>query len=309
MAWLTGYDGWSFYIYQAVGPAWRANRSGGAAAWTRRRAAHRLHGARTTSSATTTPTSRTRPKHPMEDLALLDPTRGWADGAHRGRTGQLLLFGAERIEYSAKALPEAPHHRCDGARELAARDRSREPRSSTCAAPPRIVEHDARAHPARRPSRACRSTSWSPRSITPAITGVGGHWGDYPAIVPMAPSGMDATAPHLTWDDTPLQTSETHVLRDRRRAQPLPLPAVAHAVLRQAAAALSSMPRRPCAEATEAGLEKAQPGNRCEDIAERLQRRAASPTASPRTTAAAIPSACLSAGLGRAHHVLPRAAT
>ena len=40
------------------------------------------------------------------------------------------------------------------------------------------------------------------------IRGADGFWGDYPAIVPMAPSGLDATAPHLTWDDRPMQTGE-----------------------------------------------------------------------------------------------------
>lgn len=37
------------------------------------------------------------------------------------------------------------------------------------------------------------------------ILGADGHWGDYPAMVPMAPSGMDATAAHLTWDDRPME--------------------------------------------------------------------------------------------------------
>ena len=31
-----------------------------------------------------------------------------------------------------------------------------------------------------------------------AIRGVDGAWGDYPAIVPLLPSGTDAAAPHLT---------------------------------------------------------------------------------------------------------------
>jgi ectoine hydrolase len=37
------------------------------------------------------------------------------------------------------------------------------------------------------------------------ILGADGHGGDYPAIVPMLPTGLDASAPHLTWDDKPLQ--------------------------------------------------------------------------------------------------------
>ena len=32
--------------------------------------------------------------------------------------------------------------------------------------------------------------------------------GDYPAIVPLLPSGEDASAPHLTWDDKPMQVGE-----------------------------------------------------------------------------------------------------
>ena len=41
-----------------------------------------------------------------------------------------------------------------------------------------------------------------------AILGADGNWGDYAAFVPMAPSGLDATAPHLTWDDRPFNKGE-----------------------------------------------------------------------------------------------------
>jgi ectoine hydrolase len=41
-----------------------------------------------------------------------------------------------------------------------------------------------------------------------AIQGVGEDWGDYPAIVPLTPSGLDATAPHLTWNGEPMKTGE-----------------------------------------------------------------------------------------------------
>jgi ectoine hydrolase len=37
------------------------------------------------------------------------------------------------------------------------------------------------------------------------IRGANGHGGDYTAIVPMLPTGADASAPHLTWDDKPLE--------------------------------------------------------------------------------------------------------
>jgi ectoine hydrolase len=41
-----------------------------------------------------------------------------------------------------------------------------------------------------------------------AILGVDEDWGDYPAIVPLTPSGMDATAPHLTWNGAPMKAGE-----------------------------------------------------------------------------------------------------
>ncbi len=41
-----------------------------------------------------------------------------------------------------------------------------------------------------------------------ALRGADGHGGDYPAIVPLLPSGADAAAPHLTWDDKPMRRGE-----------------------------------------------------------------------------------------------------
>ena len=40
------------------------------------------------------------------------------------------------------------------------------------------------------------------------VTGVGDDWGDYPAIVPLTPSGLDATAAHLTWNGAPMREGE-----------------------------------------------------------------------------------------------------
>jgi ectoine hydrolase len=99
-----------------------------------------------------------------------------------------------------------------------------------------------------------------------AITGADGHWGDYPAIVPMAPSGMDATAPHLTWDDYPLLENESTFFEiagvHRRYHCP------------QSRTLFIGKPpqkyldaEKAVLEAVEAGLEQAKPGNRCEDIA------------------------------------------
>ena len=40
------------------------------------------------------------------------------------------------------------------------------------------------------------------------IRGVDGFGGDYAAVVPLLPSGVEASAPHLTWDDRPMRAGE-----------------------------------------------------------------------------------------------------
>jgi ectoine hydrolase len=99
-----------------------------------------------------------------------------------------------------------------------------------------------------------------------AILGAGGNWGDYAAFVPMLPSGMDATAPHLTWDDRPFKKGEGTFFEIggcyRRYHAPL-----------SRTVYLGKPPQKfldaekAVLEATEAGLAKAKPGNTCEDVA------------------------------------------
>ena len=100
-----------------------------------------------------------------------------------------------------------------------------------------------------------------------AIKGEDGHWGDYPAIVPMVPSGMDATAPHLTWDDKPLEKRREHFfLRS-------PVAHRRYQCPQSRTLFLGSPPQKyldaenAVLEAVDAGMEMAKPGNLCEDIA------------------------------------------
>jgi Xaa-Pro aminopeptidase len=98
------------------------------------------------------------------------------------------------------------------------------------------------------------------------IRGADGHWGDYPSIVPMAPSGMDATAPHLTWDDRPMKTGEAtffEIAGAHRRYQ----------CPQSRTLFLGKVPDKyrdaesAVLDAVEAGLEQARPGNQAQDIA------------------------------------------
>src|SRR5436189_2318662 len=95
-----------------------------------------------------------------------------------------------------------------------------------------------------------------------AILGADGNWGDYAAFVPMLPSGIDATAPHLTWDDRPFIKGEGTFFElggcYRRYHAPLSrtvyLGKPPQKFLDAEKAALS---------ATSAGLEVAKPGKTC----------------------------------------------
>jgi ectoine hydrolase len=98
------------------------------------------------------------------------------------------------------------------------------------------------------------------------IRGVDGFGGDYPAVVPLLPSGADASAPHLTWDDRPMRANEGTFFEIagcyRRYHCPLsrtvflgkPTPAFLDA-------------EKAVLEGMDAGLGAARPGNTCEDIA------------------------------------------
>ena len=46
-----------------------------------------------------------------------------------------------------------------------------------------------------------------------SIRGTAEYGGDYPAIVPLLPSGTDAAASHLTWDDRPMKKEKPLFLK------------------------------------------------------------------------------------------------
>ena len=92
-----------------------------------------------------------------------------------------------------------------------------------------------------------------------------GTGGDYPALVPLLPSGPDAAAPHLTWDDQPLKRGEGifeiagvvhryHCPLSRTMFLGKPTDTFLNA-------------ENAVLEGMEAGLEQARAGNLCEDIA------------------------------------------
>lgn len=263
MAWLTGYDGWSFYVHQAVllpmagEPVW----------WGRRMDAN---GALRTCFMAQDNISgypdhfvQSTERHPMDHLCGLIAERGWA----KGRIGVEM----DNYWYTAAAHAALQSH----LKAAALVD------ANGLVNWQRVVKSDLEIEFIR---RAARIVERMHRTIFDmvepglpknrlvaelykvAIEGADGHWGDYPAFVPMLPSGLDATAPHLTWDDQPFRAGEGTFFEIggcyRRYHCPLSrtvfLGAMPEKYVRAEAAVLA---------ATEAGLEKARPGNTCEAVA------------------------------------------
>ena len=102
-----------------------------------------------------------------------------------------------------------------------------------------------------------------------SITGIEGQGGDYPAIVPLLPTGEDASAPHLTWDDRPFSRGAGTFFElagcVRRYHVPLCRSVYLGAPPREMLDAEKAL-----VEGLEAGLEAARPGNRASDIAAAL---------------------------------------
>ena len=98
------------------------------------------------------------------------------------------------------------------------------------------------------------------------IAGIDGIGGDYPAIVPLLPSGQDASAPHLTWDEKPIpgDAGTFFEIAGCYKRYHAPLSRTIY---------LGDPDQRfldaenALIEGLQAGLEAAKPGNVCEDIA------------------------------------------
>jgi len=266
MAWLTGYDGWSFYVHQGVGvfendaPLWwgRAQDANGA-----RRTVHmaedRIVGYPDHFVQSTV-------RHPMQHLAAWLADHGFK----RGRLGVEL----DNYYYSAAAhaaldasLPDVElvdatalvnwQRTVKSAQELAYMRRAA-----------RIVErmHDVIRAEMRPGVRKCDLAA---RITAAGIEGTAEHGGDYPAIVPLMPTGRDAAAPHLTWDDRRFErgAGTFFEIAGCHRRYHAPLCRTVHlgeppAFMRAAEAALL--------DGLAAGLEAARAGNRAGDVADAL---------------------------------------
>ena len=265
MAWLTGYGGWSFYVHQCVivgpdgPPLWFGRGQDGQGAlrtvWMPDEyiIGYPDHYVQSTE------------RHPMEYLCAQLADRGW----NKGTIGVEM----DNYWYSARAHERLTHGMPDARLEdatglvnwLRAVKTPKELEYMRKAA--RIVErmHRRIADQIEVGMRKCdlvaeiydaglRYDEWSQ------------HGGDYPAIVPLLPSGPDAAAPHLTWDDQPMRADEGTFFEIAGCYQRYHVPLSRTIFLGTPPQEMLDA-EKAVLEGMEAGLEAAKAGNTCEDIA------------------------------------------
>ncbi|MEM6372633.1 MAG: M24 family metallopeptidase [Pseudomonadota bacterium] len=258
ICWLTGYDGWSFYVHQGVvvthdaDPLW----------WGR---AQDVAGALRTvwmapEQAVGYPEHfiQTPHHHPMEDLAQY----------LSGRVGVEM----DNYYYSAKAHAVLGKAGLDLVDATGLVNWCRAVKSEAEIA---FMRHAARISEAVVDGMAARIEPGVPKNevvaeaFRDAIRGVDAAWGDYPAIVPLVPSGADAAAPHLTWDGRPFERGEATTIEIAGCYRRYHVPLCRSVFLGDPP---DEMKRAEAAliEGLEAGLDAARAGNQTRDVAAAL---------------------------------------
>jgi ectoine hydrolase len=264
MAWLTGYDGWSFYVHQGVlvppdgDPLWwgRGMDGNGADRTVYMDADHVLrypdHFVQSTE------------RHPMDHLAAeVIVARGW-QSLRIGVEMDNYYFSAAAFVALRRHLPQATlvdatalvnwQRAVKSAQEIA---------YMRVAA--RIVENMHRAI-VETIEPGMRKNELVAKIYATGITGTDEHGGDYPAIVPLLPTGADAAAPHLTWDDSRFERGAGTFFEIAGCHRRYHCPQSRTVYLGKPPAHFTEA-EDAVLEGIAAGLEAARPGRTCGDIA------------------------------------------
>ncbi|SFC69484.1 ectoine hydrolase DoeA [Tropicimonas isoalkanivorans] len=265
MAWIAGYGGWSFYVHQCVligpdgPPIWfgRSQDANGAyrTVWM---SEHYVIGYPDNYVQSTD-------RHPMDYLCAQLTDMGW----HRGTVGVEM----DNYWYSARAHDRLQHG-------LPA---ARFADATGLVNWQRAVKSDKELHYMRQAARIVErmhrriaetvEVGMRKCDLVAEIYDAGlrydeqdGHGGDYPAIVPLLPSGPDAAAPHMTWDDLPMRPNEGTFYEVAGCYQRYHVPLSRTIFLGKPPKEILDA-EKAVLEGMDAGLEAARAGNTCEDIA------------------------------------------
>ena len=263
MHWLTGYDGWSFYVHQCVlvpgsgEPIWygRGQDANGA-----KRTAYLSH-----DNIIGYPDHyvQSNERHPMDLLSKIIEERGWANASIAVEMDNY-WFTAAAYASLVKHLPNARFKDAQGLvnwqraiKSPTELDYMRKAGRIVEAMHKRIVE---KVEP------GIRKSDLVAEIYDAGIRGADGFGGDYAAIVPLLPSGADASAPHLTWDDKPMESGEGTFFEIAGCYRRYHCPLSRTVFLGKPTQAFLDA-EKATLEGMEAGLAAAKPGNACEDIA------------------------------------------
>ncbi|MCT7375755.1 M24 family metallopeptidase [Chelativorans salis] len=197
MAWLTGYDGWSFYVHQGVlvfkddDPIWWGRSMDG-------------NGAVRTCYMDDERVLRypdhyvqANTLHPMQHLAEVIRAHGYAN-KRIGVELENYYFSAKAYLVLHEELPDAKFVDATGLVNWQRAVKSDEElvfmRRAARISEKMIDGIVERIEP------GMKKNDLVAEIYGDAIRGVDDDWGEYPAIVPLLPTGSDAAAPHLTWD-------------------------------------------------------------------------------------------------------------
>lgn len=266
MAWLTGYDGWSFYTHQCVlivdgeDPIWygRGMDAKGALRTVYMNPENIIgyedHYVQSTQ------------RHPMDRLSEIIASRGWYNKSI-GVEMDNYYFSAACYRSLQKHLTNATFVDATGLVNWQRAIKSaREIEFMRIAAG--IVERmHQRIFEVIEPGM--RKNDLVAEIYHAGIVGTEGNGGDYPAIVPMLPTGADASAPHLTWDDKPIpaDTGTFFEIAGVYKRYHCPLSRTIY--LGQPPKSFLDV-EQALIEGIEDGLRTARPGATCEEFAQAL---------------------------------------
>jgi ectoine hydrolase len=265
-AWLTGYDGWSFYVHQGVllrmqgEPMWwgRFMDSMGAlrTCWM---SEDNIFGYADSYVQSTV-------RHPMQELAARLKDMG-LESAKIGVEMENYYYTAKAHQVFVTEMPNATFADATALVNWQRLIKSHEEIAfirKAARISERVIETAIdRAAPGVRKNDVVADIMHA------GITGVDDIWGDYPAIVPLTPSGLDATAAHLTWNGDPMREGEATFFElsgcYRRYHAPLCRTVFLGTPPKEMLDAEAAQ-----IEGIEAALNAARAGNRTRDIAQAL---------------------------------------
>ena len=263
MNWLTGYDGWSFYVHQCVlvakegEPVWFGRKQDAQGAI---RTSYLRHD---NIVGYADQYVQSTERHPMDYLSQVIGERGWGK-AVIGVEMDNYYFSAAAFASLQRHLPNARFQDATAlvnwqraVKSAAELDYMRIAGRIVSAMHRRVVD---RIEP------GLRKNDLVAEILDVGTRGVDGFGGDYAAIVPLLPSGSDAAAPHLTWDDRPMKSGEGTFFEIAGCYRRYHCPLSRTVFLGKPTQAFIDA-EKATLEGMEAGLAAAKPGNTCEDIA------------------------------------------